>query len=578
MKRAVTMGLAGLLVASCGPPTTTNTDLCKGRMAGDLVITELMVDPDGTDTGAEWVEVFNSLGTPLDLKGMTIYTRDTDGTGLKTHPIRAGVVPARSYFVLGDVRSGPNPAWVNYSYADGLGSFGNTRGVVGVRCGTLTIDEMQYTRAAKSMRARMLNGNRDPSATENDQEGNWCDAPVGNIYFGTNNGTPGQANPECAPEAMLGTCVDNGTVRPISPPGEGDLVITEIMARPATATSTNGEWFEALARASVDLNDVSISSGTSTDTITSMQCLRVNAGDYVLFARSADAFLNGDLPPPKVTYSVSWSDNNERVRLSRGDAGIDEAAIYASASGKSWQLDPNRLDPLSNDSPDNFCRAPNKWNPDGGGDFGSPGAANPTCPETDAGMMTDPDNCIDPMTMAVRPVRRPNPGDVVITEWMADPSAVADTAGEWFEVLVKVDTDLNGIRMANEASTTLIQSQQCLPVTANSYVIFANNGNSMVNGGLPPVAATFSFGLANSGARSISLSLPDAGELDRIAYASATAGASTQLKPGFMDVMDNDNAANLCPTPTGTRYGTPLPDGGIMGDRGTPGLPNVTCP
>ena len=61
------------LTLGCTPPPTT--DLCKGRVEGDLVITELMVDPAGVDTGGEWIEIFNTLGTPFDLKGLTLYVQ-----------------------------------------------------------------------------------------------------------------------------------------------------------------------------------------------------------------------------------------------------------------------------------------------------------------------------------------------------------------------------------------------------------------------------------------------------------------------------------------------------------------------
>ena len=127
---------AAAVLMGCPPPPAA--DVCKGRLAGDLVISEVMIDPEGTDTGGEFIEFFNTLGTPLDLKGLTLYARDTDGSGAKTHAIRAGTAPARGYFVVGDIRSGPNPSWINYSYADGLGSMGNARGVVGIRCGMTT--------------------------------------------------------------------------------------------------------------------------------------------------------------------------------------------------------------------------------------------------------------------------------------------------------------------------------------------------------------------------------------------------------------------------------------------------------
>jgi hypothetical protein len=568
--------VAGVAFSTCGPPPV---DACVGRKAGDLVITELMIDPDGTDTGAEWIEVFNSLGTPLDLKGLSLYVKDVDGTNLKTHVIRSGTVTAGGLFVMGDVRSGPNPAWVNYSYADALGSMGNTRGVVGVRCGTTVLDEVSYTMTAKPARSRMLSGGTiTPSATANDDEANWCDADPTLIFSTPNAGTPGAANPICKPVAMAGTCLENGVARAIVSPTEGQLVITELMPNPAVVSDTAGEWLEVLARADVDLNGLTMfDASNSKSTVTSADCVHVTSGTYVLLARNVDPAVNGGLPPVTAAETLSLNAAGERVSLFIGDAGIDSASVGAASSGKSWQLDPTKLDPLSNDDPANFCKAPLQFSPDGG-DFGSPGAANPSCAAMpDAG---DPNNCFDTTTMATRPVNRPGDGDLVISEWMADPSVVADTAGEWFEVLVNRAVDLNGLVLGDSSTvTTTLANANCLAVNANSYVVFAKNASAAANGNLPAPLATFAFDLNNTN-DSIRVLNVDGGVLDSVSYATARAGSSTQLKPGLTSPADNDVATNLCNTPDAgaNRYGPVLADGGVSGDLGTPGLVNVACP
>jgi hypothetical protein len=567
MKRVfVTISAAAALLMGCPPPEPT--DACKGRVAGDLVLTEVMLDPEGTDTGGEWIELFNTLGTPLDLKGLTLYIRDTDGSGAKTHAIRAGTAPARGYFVVGDIRSGPNPSWVNYAYGDALGSMGNSRGVVGVRCGMTTLAEFTYNTAAKPQRSRMLNGNNEPNSTIAAVEANYCDTPTGNLYIGNNSGTPGVANPECMAEATSGTCVDNGVVRAMTSPQAGDLVITEVMASPAATGDTTGEWIEILARATVDLNDVTINTTTSNERIENQACLRVQPGEYVLLARSADTFVNGDLPAPFHVYgSISFADTtNQRISLSRGDAGIDEIALTPSASGKAWQLDPLKLDPGSNDDPANFCRAPFKWNPDGGGDYGSPGAANPDCP-IDAGQ-ADPNVCFDTALAANRPIRRPADGELVITEWMSDPSAVSDLSGEFVEVLAKNDFDLNGLVLQIGTGRTPLSSANCISVTTNSFLVFGKNGDPAQNGLLPPLVASFSE--AMTATKPISLLGPDGGVYDTVTPTGETAGASTQIAPGFENPTDNDVAANRCRSPNKWNI-----DGG--GDFGSPGALNPAC-
>ena len=559
------IALTGLLT---GCPPEMQTDACKGRMMGDLVITEVMIDPEGTDTGGEWIELFNTLGTDLDLKGLTLYVRDVDGSGSKTHGIRAGVIPARSYFVVGDIRSGPNPSWVNYAYADALGSMGNARGVVGVRCGMTTLAEFTYNSAARPQRSRMLNGDNEPSGQIAAVEANYCDTPPGNQYFGNNAGTPGSANPVCMAEATTGTCVENGVVRAMTAPQPGDLVITEVMASPMSTGDTTGEWLEILSRATVDLNDVTITTTTSSERIENQACLRVQPGQYVLLARSADSFVNGDLPTPFHVYgSISFADTtNQRIGLARGDAGIDEIALTPSASGKAWQLDPLKLDPASNDDPANFCRAPFKWNPDGGGDYGSPGVPNPDCP-IDAGL-PDPNVCFDSTLGADRPIRRPADGELVITEWMSDPASVSDPNGEFIEVLAKNDFDLNGLTLQIGTGRTPISSRNCLAVTTNTFLVFGKNGDPAQNGLLPPLAASFTEAFTPT--KTITLFGADGGIYDALTPDGETSGASAQVAPGFETPADNDVTANRCRSPSKWN-----PDGG--GDFGSPGFANPPC-
>ena len=552
MKRELVVLAVVAAVSSCSPPPPT--DQCKGRVAGDLVVSEVMIDPEGTDTGSEWIEIFNTLGTPLDLKGLTVYVRDTDGTNAKTHAIRAGTVPARGYFVLGDVRSGPNPSWVNYSYADALGSMGNSRGVVGVKCGTTTLAEFTYTTTAKPQRSRMLNGIDDPNGTTAAVEANYCYTPVGNIYFGGNAGTPGVRNPQCAPEATVGTCIENGTVRAMTAPGQGDLVINEVMSSPSAVADTSGEWIELYARANVDLNDVTIRTSTSSTRIDSADCIRVQTGDYVLLARSADPFVNGALPAPKYVYgSLTLSDTNQQLELIRGDAGIDAVSLLASTSGKSWQLDPTKQDPLSNDNPANFCPAPQRWVPDAGGDFGSPGAANPSC-----------GNVINCTGRAA--------GDFVITELMIDPDG-ADTGNEWIEIFNTKSTtaDLTGLTLYKrnvDGTGEVTHSLTGGAVPANGYWVMGD-----VRSGTNPAWINYAYGaglgaLTNTsgvvGVRCGSLVLGE------YTYNVPPRAARSRMLDGAQPPTPAFAIeANYCETPPGTLY--------FGNNAGTPGSANPPC-
>ena len=571
--------VAVVVLTSCGPEVPA--DLCKGRLAGDLVITEAMLDPEGIDSGGEWIELFNPRDTPLDLKGLTLYTRAPDGSGAKTHSIRAGTAPARSYFVVGDVRSGPNPAWINYSYAEALGSLPNAGGVVGVRCGAaLTLAEFTWSKAAKPQFSRMLDGTNEPDSVAAAVESNYCDTPPGDVYSGSNVGTPGAANPACVPEASSGTCRDDGGVRPVTPPQEGELVITEWHSAPKATTAANGEYIEALAKADFDLNGTTLLINTTRTVLSSPTCLRATANSFLLFGRNGDPALNGGLPPFAASFSAALTGTSV-ISLLSGDGGVyDSVSVETETSGASTQVAPGFENPLDNDDAANRCRSPNRWSPDGGGDFGSPGSPNPQC-VPDGGVVVA-DLCFDTTTSASRAILRPPDGSLVITEWMPSTSAVSDTNGEYFEVLAKADLDLNGVALQVGTSRKVLSSPNCLAVPSGSYLVFGRNQSSLVNGNLPALTEVFSGNLTNT-AQTISVLMPDGGMADSVSYSGAAAsgwpsGASMQVNPGSETPTENDLAPNHCVTPLGVQYGPLGADGGATGDRGTPGLPNVPCP
>ena len=155
-----------------------------------------------------------------------------------------------------------------------------------------------------------------------------------------------------------------------------------------------------------------------------------------------------------------------------------------------------------------------------------------------------------------RSVSPPRPGDLVITEIMADPKAVPDTAGEWVEVYALRDMDLNGVALANEGSgRATVEDSKCLSLRAGAYGVLARSGDSSTNGGLPPVVGTFSFGLGNGPEPHALRLLLGETLLDEVAWASAaTPGVSRQLDPSREDASRNDAPEAFCPTPEGVSY------------------------
>lgn len=163
----------------------------------------------------------------------------------------------------------------------------------------------------------------------------------------------------------------------------------------------------------------------------------------------------------------------------------------------------------------------------------------------------------------------PKPGDLIITEFMANPSAVSDTKGEWIEIFNTSDSDLvlNGLIISDAGSNKhTLSSDEDLVISAGGYFLMARNMKSDENGGLTPDYAYSNFTLGNT-EDEIILSLEDDTILDEIAYNSdwpLYSGASLELSPEILNHESNDTSEKWHPAVD--VYGD--------GDLGTPGLSN----
>ena len=160
----------------------------------------------------------------------------------------------------------------------------------------------------------------------------------------------------------------------------------------------------------------------------------------------------------------------------------------------------------------------------------------------------------------------PAPGDLIITEVMADPAAVSDTNGEWFEVynLTENTLDLNGITLSDAGSDEhVVDNGGALNISSHGYLVFGRNGTFLQNGGYQADYVYSGFSLANT-EDEIVLGLGDV-ELLRLEYGSgfAVAGKSMEL------------AGTVGFPPDATDYLTGSTPYG-SGDLGTPGAANAS--
>lgn len=170
-------------------------------------------------------------------------------------------------------------------------------------------------------------------------------------------------------------------------------------------------------------------------------------------------------------------------------------------------------------------------------------------------------------------VRTVNPGGVIITEIMARPGSVSDTAGEWFEIyntLTNTAVDINEWTIRDRAAldTHIINYGRPLIIPPGSFFVLGRNRNKATNGGVSVAYQYNNFRLSNN-KDEIFLVDVNGNTVDSVSYGfTSLAGVSSALDPSRFDGIANDLPANWCNSTVA--FGP--------GGFGTPGNINHPCP
>jgi len=170
----------------------------------------------------------------------------------------------------------------------------------------------------------------------------------------------------------------------------------------------------------------------------------------------------------------------------------------------------------------------------------------------------------------------PVPGDLVITEIMNNPTAIADASGEWFEIqnVSNKNFDLNGMVVLGKG-TEKFTVNKSIVMAPGDILVFGNNGDMATNGAVTQ-AFTYagSYALGNSADDAIDLQWNNV-SIDKVVYfnggsgwANPSGGASLQLSLAKTTAADNDAGANWCLSLKAW----------ATGDKGSPGVANAPCP
>ena len=424
-----------------------------------------------------------------------------------------------------------------------------------------------------------------------------------------------------------------------------DLAITEIMADPAAVADASGEWFEMhnTGDSTLNLRGLRYRGNSAADTFSVQTDLMVGPRGFVVFGLNGNTATNGGVTVNYV-YGSTVSLNNggtDSVRITMADGTLVDRVIMTTPrppAGSSGEV----IDAFADNTQfmGTNWRVPTQLMP--GGDRGTPGTGNYAPAEPVASIIVSPADAstfvgstqafsaalfdangapttgtvtwsssntavatIDPVSgvatgvtpgsstitaavgavtgtaaLTVLAVDIPLPA-LVITELMPDPSAVADAAGEWFEVHNAGTTtvDLFGMSIRSNNASEVHNIAQHVNVASGGYAVLAINADAAINGGL---SVQYAYGsvitLANSGTTErIALHMPDGRLIDEVVYSGLVDGVTLTYAPrsGASRALKDPATDNLVAASANWRESTELYG---AGDRGTPGGPTTSGP
>jgi hypothetical protein len=153
-------------------------------VAGELVITELLADPTGTDGSREWVEIYVAAGHAVDLNGLTLRNVNQTPTS-HSYSVQSSSCLVVQPHTWGVIAGSGAADGVSARATIGTFALFNSASSLSLAIGSTIIDTVQYPASTVGSSLRL-----DPAvldASGNDLPANWC----------TGEGSPGVTNEPC---------------------------------------------------------------------------------------------------------------------------------------------------------------------------------------------------------------------------------------------------------------------------------------------------------------------------------------------------------------------------------------------
>jgi cysteine-rich repeat protein len=187
--------------------------------------------------------------------------------------------------------------------------------------------------------------------------------------------------------AVVGDGCSLCTLDVIAPPQPGEVLITEVMARPATAAN---EWVElySVATHTVDLNGLYLCDGQFCIKLIKAGGFQMKPGEYALLA-AVDITASEGAPPPDYVYgyssnSVSFNNSGDSACLTPDPtcppaSRISSVVFGIQTPAQSYQLDVNKTNAVDAAVATNWCFSKTTFSV-ASIDKATPKAANSSCP------------------------------------------------------------------------------------------------------------------------------------------------------------------------------------------------------
>ncbi len=299
--------------------------------AGDLIISEIMSNPQGRDKGKEWLEL--SVKNEADLNGLQLLNRNgesgrervwrLDGEAcLTVSPGQRVVLQGGEAALDDDLKT---------FTIEGLNLF-NQAGELLLQSETELIDSVPLLSANEGVSQNLDLKQLD--AAGNDLVSAFCPSRQG-IAGTDERGTPGRDNEPCGD-----FCLDEQGWRELQHPLAGEVTINEVMSNPA-GRDGDRDWFELEVTATrpVDLNDLRISQfpegGSERSwSVQHLACLHAESGG--LYLLGAGVALDPSSEIIELEDFELRSSGTSRLRL-HGAETLDEIVLPSSPDGEVYQ-------------------------------------------------------------------------------------------------------------------------------------------------------------------------------------------------------------------------------------------------